>query len=343
MSTLSQNADWIRAAADRVAAQGFPVRWESGWATRHNDSSLAVLSHEAIVVHHTGATTTSTAYLRDGEKARTMKPPYAHIHVPRDGALVIIAAGGASHAGNVDRAVWDRIVSGTAPLDRDLAPGADSKTFSANRPGLGIEVNGAGGPGDWTAEQRAVVVAFCAAYHAVRGWPAPRVGAHKELTRRKPGDPYAPMGALRTDIKNRNITQEEDMPSLDEIRQIVREEAGWQGPGAPMITNLYSGGSEWPATALGALQRRLVVESLGPILAAAISAVGEGLDGDQIAAKVQASVTTALGESTASLQAIAQQMRDTIDTAGDQIATDAREKLTAQLSQITAALTVKEA
>ena len=85
------------------------------------------------------------------------------------------------------------------------------------------------------------------------------------------------------------------------------------------------------------------MESLGLILAAAISAVGEGLDGDQIAAKVQASVTVALDESTASLQAIAQQMRDTIDTAGDQIATDAREKLTAQLSQITAALTVKEA
>ena len=140
-----------------------------------------------------------------------------------------------------------------------------------------------------------------------------------------------------------NNIQEDDMPSLDEIRQVVREEAGWQGPGAPMIANLYSGGSEWPATALGALQRRLVAESLGPILAAAISAVGEGLDGDQIAAKVQASVTVALDESTASLQAIAQQMRDTIDTAGDQIATDAREKLTAQLSQITAALTVKEA
>lgn len=65
----------------------------------------------------------------------------------------------------------------------------------------------------------------------------------------------------------------DDMPSLNEIRQVVREEAGFQGAGAPMINNLYSGGAEWPATALGAMERRLVKESLGPMLVGRLAAI----------------------------------------------------------------------
>lgn len=195
---LSTNAAWLRATLSALAGRGFKIAYEPGWETRSN-GSLAP-DHEAIIVHHTGGIGTSTAYLRDGEKARPMLPPYAQVHVRRDATLVVIAAGGASHAGYVHKPCWDRIIAGTAPLDRDLIPGPDSTTFSANRPGIGVEVNGAGGPADWTAEQRAVVLAFCAEYHRVRGWTVPRVGAHKELTRRKPGDPYEPMGRFRTDL-----------------------------------------------------------------------------------------------------------------------------------------------
>ncbi len=332
--SLATNTAWLQATADKVRSKGYKVDFERGWETRSNGS--AAPDHEGIVVHHTGADTTSTAYLRDGEKGRTMLPPYAQVHIRRDATVVIIAAGGASHAGYVDQGVWQRIIGGTAPLDRDMAPGPDSKTFSPNRPGLGIEVNGSGGPGDWTPQQRAAVVAFCAAYHQVRGWTAPRVGAHKELTRRKPGDPYAPMGPLRTDI--RNTIQEEDMPLSESdfarIDQIIQSRAGWTGAGAPMIPNLYSGGAEWPATALGALQRRLTVESLGPILATTISAVGAGLDGDAIAAKVRAAVESATTQSAEALLQVAEQMRLTIETAGEQIATEARDRLTAQLRDL---------
>lgn len=225
--SLQQNATWLRAACDRTAAQGVKVAYEPGWETRTNGGASP--DHEAIIVHHTGADTTSTAYLRDGERARPMIPPYAQIHVRRDATLVVIAAGGASHAGMVDRSVWDRIVGGTAPLDRDMKPGPDSKTFSANRPGIGMEVNGSGGPGDWTAEQYATVVAFCAAYHEVRGWraPSPRVGAHKELTTRKPGDPWAPMGALRTAIKNHNTTSQEAEVITPEDRAAIANDVLW--------------------------------------------------------------------------------------------------------------------
>lgn len=196
--SLANNAAWLRATGDRLKARGFKVAYEPGWETRTNGGASP--DHEAIIVHHTGATTTSTSYLRDGEKGRTMIPPYAQVHVRRDATLVIIAAGGASHAGYVHKPCWDRIIGQTAPLDRDLAPGPDG-TFSPNRPGIGVEVNGAGGVNDWTAAQRAVVVAFATEYHRVRGWTGiPKVGAHKELTTRKPGDPYEPMGRLRTDV-----------------------------------------------------------------------------------------------------------------------------------------------
>ena len=132
--------------------------------------------------------------------------------------------------------------------------------------------------------------------------------------------------------------QEEDMPLSESdfarIDQIIQSRAGWTGAGAPMIPNLYSGGAEWPATALGALQRRLTVESLGPILATTISAVGAGLDGDAIAAKVRAAVESATTQSAEALLQVAEQMRLTIETAGEQIATEARDRLTAQLRDL---------
>lgn len=219
---IANNAAWLKRTVDALAARGFKTAYENGWATRTNGGASP--DHEAIIVHHTGANTTSTAYLRDGEKGRPMIPPYAQIHVRRDGTLVVIGAGGASHAGYVHQPCWDRIIGQTAPMDRDLIPGSDSKTFSPNRNSIGIEVNGAGGVNDWTAEQRAVVVAFCAEYHKVRGWSGvPKVGAHKELTLRKPGDPWENMGRLRTDIRNQISnpanTQEDIFMALNDADQ----------------------------------------------------------------------------------------------------------------------------
>ena len=273
--SLQQNAAWLRAACEKIAAQGFKRAYDPGWETRTNGGASP--DHEAIIVHHTGADTTPTAYLRDGERARPMIPPYAQIHVRRDATLVVIAAGGASHAGMVDRSVWDRIVGGTAPLDRDMKPGPDSKTFSANRPGIGVEVNGSGGPGDWTAEQYATVVAFCAAYHEVRGWraPSPRVGAHKELTTRKPGDPYAPMGALRTAIKNHNTT-EDDMYTDDDRRRDQQMAARVMG----FLTQRYDASGN-PARALDNLDGdylRVLTEETSAKLGVDIAAVRAQVD-----------------------------------------------------------------
>ena len=44
------------------------------------------------------------------------------------------------------------------------------------------------------------IVAIGAELHRVMGWSKARVGAHKELTRRKPADPVVNMGQLRTAV-----------------------------------------------------------------------------------------------------------------------------------------------
>lgn len=301
--SLTNNAAWLRQAGDRLRARGFTVLYEPGWETRSN-GTLAP-DHEAIIVHHTGATTTSTAYLRDGEKGRTMTPPYAQIHIRRDATIVIIAAGGASHAGYVHQPCWDRIIGQTAPLDRDILPGSDSTTFSANRPGLGVEVNGAGGPDDWTPQQRAAVVAFCSEYHQVRGWTGiPKVGGHKELTKRKPGDPVANMGTLRTNIMT--DIQEDDMPLSDQDLDRIYQRVWFGGSGLPLIGQRLEGGGAWPETILGALTDRIVRQQVAPLrgeLAGLSTAVGQlatsqGLD----PAAIRDAVRQAVSEAVASIE-----------------------------------------
>jgi len=65
-------------------------------------------------------------------------------------------------------------------------------------------VDGAGGKSEWDAWTIRAVVAVSAAWQIVAGWmrdgKAPRVGAHKEHTKRKPGDPCMSMGELRTRV-----------------------------------------------------------------------------------------------------------------------------------------------
>ena len=277
--SLTNNAAWLRQTADRLRARGHTVLYERGWETRTNGGASP--DHEAIIVHHTGATTTSTSYLRDGEKGRSMIPPYAQVHVRRDATLVIIAAGGASHAGYVHKPCWDRIIGQTAPLDRDLAPGPDG-TFSANRPGIGVEVNGAGGVNDWTPQQRAVVVAFCVEYHCVRGWKGvPKVGAHKELTTRKPGDPYEPMGRLRTDVMAglTTTTPKEDIfMALTETEQRRLVEAANRIMG--MMVQRYDAKGN-PARVLDSEDGdylRILLESVGAKLGVDIASVSARLD-----------------------------------------------------------------
>ena len=176
------------------------IEWWPGWATRTN--SGAIMPPQGVTVHHTGGVATATSYMvnpRDRPQLKVL----ANVHITAQHFIRFIAAGGASHGGYTHKACYDRIIDGTAPLDRDLVPGADSATFSINKRTVGIEIDGAGGPNEWDTWTYRAAVAVSAACQVAGGWPvdgSPRVGAHKEHTRRKPGDPYANMGKFRTDV-----------------------------------------------------------------------------------------------------------------------------------------------
>ena len=200
---IAQNAAYYQKVAAVLTSWGWAefINWWPGWATRSNAGATMV--PQAVTVHHTGGTATATSYLVNPTDRPQLKV-LANIHIDMlERRIRFICAGGASHGGYTHQACYDRIIAGTAPLDRDLVPGADSKTFSINKRTVGIEVDGAGGADEWDEWTYRAAVATSAACQVAGGWPAgdaPRVGAHKEHTRRKPGDPWAPMGQFRRDV-----------------------------------------------------------------------------------------------------------------------------------------------
>ena len=201
MSAIATNATTVRAVAAQLAAWGWPCELHPGWATRKNRQQTLVW--ESVTVHHTGAGPVATSYMTNPTD-RPKLVVLCNAHVTKDHRIRIIAAGGSSHAGMSDRANYATMRAGKAPLSGSMKPGPDSATFSANRLSFGIEVDNNRGTPEWDEWMLGATVALCAALHKVSGWPvtsAPRVITHKELTRRKPGDPILDAGKLRSLVK----------------------------------------------------------------------------------------------------------------------------------------------
>ncbi len=200
---LQENADFYKEIGARLTSWGWDdfINWWPGWATRTNKGSIKMPS--GVTVHHTAGAATATTYLINPTD-RPELVVLANIHIDvLERRIRFICAGGASHGGMTHEPCYDRVVAGTAPLDRDLVPGSDDATFSINKRTVGIEVDGAGGPDEWDDWAYRAAVATSAACQVAAGWPvgdAPRVGAHKEHTTRKPTDPEAPMGKFRMDV-----------------------------------------------------------------------------------------------------------------------------------------------
>ena len=185
MATLGSNATLYGAVADALAALGFTVQKWPGWATRTASKTPArIVTPTSVCIHHTGGNHTATAYIRDGDPGRRLPGPLSNWHITRDGTIHLLGCGYQNHAGLSYQPNYDRILAGTASLNFDLKPGADSRSFSANRYMMAVEVNGDGGPDDFTPLQYRAAVALAAEYHRIKGWKVPRVGAHKDLTRR---------------------------------------------------------------------------------------------------------------------------------------------------------------
>lgn len=200
---LQENAAYYQKVGALLTDWGWDdfLNWWPGWQTRTN--SGPVKTPLAVTVHHTGGVATATSYLINPVDRPKLKV-LANIHIDAlDRRIRFICAGGASHGGYTHKPCYDRVVAGTAPLDRDLVPGPDSSTFSINRVTVGIEVDGAGGADEWDDWTYRAAVATAAACQLAAQWPlgdSPRVGAHKEHTLRKPGDPFVDMGRFRTDV-----------------------------------------------------------------------------------------------------------------------------------------------
>jgi len=200
---LADNAAFYKKVGAILATWGWGdfLNWYQGWATRTNSGTIKMPN--GVTVHHTGDVVTATSYLINPVDRPELKV-LANVHIdPLDRRIRFICAGGASHGGMTHEPCYDRVIAGTAPLDRDLVPGPDHATFSINRRTVGIEVDGAGGSDEWDDWTYRAAVATSAACQVAGEWPigeAPRVGAHKEHTHRKPGDPEAPMGKFRSDV-----------------------------------------------------------------------------------------------------------------------------------------------
>ena len=170
---------------------GFTVDTRKGWETRK--ASSVAFKPEYIVEHHTGGNSTPDSLLANGRVG--LKGPLCHWTIDRDGTIRAIAAGYANHAGYNNQAAVNTLIN-NPPLDRDVQPGPDTKNYSSNRRAWGIEVKATG---TFTEAQHTSATALEAAICIVQKWDKPRVGGHREITRRKP-DPVHVMWQRRVAV-----------------------------------------------------------------------------------------------------------------------------------------------
>ena len=208
----------------RVArTTGYPVKEISGWKTRGNGTMSPVRS---IMCHHTAGGRNgnypSLSVVRDGRPG--LPGPLAHYGIGRDGAIYVIAAGLAYHAGKV------------------------SKTAYTNRHSIGIEAENTGTGERWSDAQLDSYVKLCRALIDEFKLPVSAVIGHKEaaVPKGRKVDPafinprmsmndfrryvkrgyYTTPGKTTAKKNNTKTTGKDwfDMATEKQLRKIVREE-----------------------------------------------------------------------------------------------------------------------
>ena len=202
-------ADRFQTALNLLAEWGFKTSTVAGWQTRKARKDITY-DPAGIVNHHTGAWETKDDLLfRTG---RTGLPaPLCQFAIQVDGTITLGAAGYANGAGINNKAAVEALIAG---LGAEQKPGLDSANYSGNRRTISVEVKC---PGSYNPAQRAAAVALNAALVLAMGWSTtkPPVGAHKEITRRKPGDPGDDMGKFRSDVVAFIASKTEPVPVPD--------------------------------------------------------------------------------------------------------------------------------
>lgn len=189
--------------ADVLRDGGLSVREIPGWETR---AVAPMKDIRGCLLHHTAGPQTgdfpSERVLVEGRLG--LPGPLANLGLTRAGVWVIVAAGSANHAGKGSIS-W-------CPTDQ------------GNQHLIGIEAESTG-RGDWTPAQLETYPRGVAALLNHLDLPASRAIGHREWAPTRKIDPYGwPDGMPGFRAQVTRWMQEDDMPSPDDIRKIVREE-----------------------------------------------------------------------------------------------------------------------
>lgn len=199
MTYLTDLADVLRAA-------GLDVVEIPGWQNRSRPASTGGFNPSGVLVHHTGGTSDTRAYVE--WMALTGRPdlpaPLCQLALSRGGTVYVCAAGRANHGG-------------TARASGPMPAGDGNALY------IGIEALNTGSEG-WCEAQYDAYVSLCAALCRAYGWPAPHVRAHRETSvTGKPDPGLIDMDRFRSDIAT--ALEDDDMAfTEDQLRAIVRSE-----------------------------------------------------------------------------------------------------------------------
>jgi len=198
--------------ADVARSTGYPVVEADGWQSRGHGPMTGA---EGVVLHHTAGPATgdypSLGVVRDGRP--DLDGPLAHLGLARSGTIHVIAAGQCWHAGLSRWAGFTNLNSAFVGIEAESTGVA---TF---------------GRYDWTSAQLDCYPRLVAALLRRMNRPADRCCAHREcaLPAGRKIDPAGiDMPAFRTQVTrylvNPDRTTEDAMPTLDEIRALIRTE-----------------------------------------------------------------------------------------------------------------------
>jgi hypothetical protein len=239
------------------------VPWYQHEARRSRDCARRGWDAHGIAIHHTGGPTSWT-YVWDGDIAgRGIPGPLYIVEVYEDGVAHLTGWGVSNNVGACDRTVRDRAVAGNMPTSSEVRPGDDDYQ-AANSEFYGLAYRGT----TPNSEQRATMRRICAAICEAHGpaWDGGSIAGHRELTRRKPDPEGEHMGQFRRDVNamlanppassgggsggvtipppsggGTDFDPEEDMPSIGEFKQAMRDVMAEGGGATPYLDGKFQG------------------------------------------------------------------------------------------------------
>lgn len=234
--------------ATELRAAGLTVKEHTGWRTRSADKPYGY-TPVGVINHHTAGSAVLTNY-PDPPYYRDAALEFAcNLTVRPDGTVVCLNAGIANDSGMGDPAVLERVRQ-----DQPVKPPTDKTAWdrvTGNPWFIDIEVQHLGDGSPINPPQREALIVTNAILLDHYGWnPMSRLIGHREWTLRKVDPRWDgmtnPMPGIRADTED--LMEGDDMPTAEEIREIVREELDRLLDGRPGPANGFYGVGQAVAT-----------------------------------------------------------------------------------------------